>query len=181
MLQARISPRKGHDILIKALADLRDLPWTSVFIGDTAENPRISENLKDMLHEYQLLDRVKFVGHCSDMPAAYMLADIVISAASTEPEAFGRVAVEAGAMGKPVIATAHGGSLETVMNEETGLHVNPNDPESLRSAVLRMLNEPGLRQQLGEQGILWVRKRYSVKKMCESTLMLYNKLLQTSD
>ena len=177
MLPGRISPWKGHDILIKALADLRDLPWTSVFIGDTAENPRITENLKDMLHEYQLLDRVKFVGHCSDMPAAYMLADIVISAASTEPEAFGRVAVEAGAMGKPVIATAHGGSLETVLPDKTGWLVKPNDANSLSVALGEAIVDNELRQKLGRQGKDWVRNNFTIASMCEKTLALYENLL----
>jgi glycosyltransferase involved in cell wall biosynthesis len=177
MLPARISPWKGHDILIKALGGLKDFPWTAVLIGDTAENPRITENLKNILQEYQLADRIKFVGHCDDMAAAYMLADIVVSAASTEPEAFGRVSVEASAMGKPIIASAHGGSMETVLPEKTGWLVKPNDVEDMRLALREAISDVDLRKRMGQQGIDWVGENFTVAGMCEKTLELYNKLL----
>lgn len=180
VLPGRISPWKGHDILIRALAELKDFAWTAVFIGDTAENQRISSNLRDMLCEYQLTDRVKFVGHCDDMPAAYLLADIVISAASTEPEAFGRVAVEAAAMGKPIIASAHGGSLETVLPGKTGWLVKPNDAKGLSEALAQAIPDDDLCRKLGKQGQAWVRDNFTVAGMCEKTLALYEELLSAN-
>ncbi|MBU0485943.1 MAG: glycosyltransferase family 4 protein [Proteobacteria bacterium] len=177
MLPGRISPWKGHDILIQALAELKDLAWTAVFIGDPAGNPRLTDNLKEMLQKYHLTRRVKFVGHCDDMPAAYLLADLVVSAASTEPEAFGRVSVEAAAMGKPVIASAHGGSLETVLPGKTGWLVKPNNAHSLAKALAPAIVDHDLRRKLGRQGQDWVRNNFTVAGMCAKTLTLYEELL----
>jgi len=178
MLPGRISPWKGHDILIKALINLKDLEWQVVFIGDTAENPRITSELKGMLAQHKLSDRVHFVGYCDDMAAAYLLADLVVSAASTEPEAFGRVAVEAAAMAKPVIASAHGGSLETVLDGKTGWLVKPNDHQSMENALHEALQDPQLRKSLGSSGKTWVRDNFTIAKMCADTIALYQKTLK---
>ena len=77
---------------------------------------------------------MRLVDYCDDMPAAYMLADVVVSA-STDPEAFGRVAAEAQAMGRPVVATDHGGAQETVLPGKTGWLVPPGDPKALTTAL----------------------------------------------
>jgi glycosyltransferase involved in cell wall biosynthesis len=83
----------------------------------------------------ELGDKVKLVGHCQDMPAALSITDLVVSASSSQPEAFGKIAIEAMAMGKPIIATKHGGSLETIRDKETGWLVKPADQSSLADAL----------------------------------------------
>ena len=111
------------------------------------------------------------------MPAALMLADIVLSTSSKEPEAFGRTTVEAMAMGKPVIATAHGGSLETVVDGETGWLVNPSDPEDLAMGLREALSDFNRLKLYGIAGQKRVRGRFTTKSMCEKTMALYKELL----
>src|SRR5581483_8574050 len=100
----------------------------------------------------RLQDAISIPGHVSDMPAAYLAADIVVSA-STDPEAFGRVAAEAGAMGRPVIATDHGGARETVLARRSGLLVPPGESAALAEA-LRTLVTTGeeQRRRMGDTG-----------------------------
>ncbi len=119
------------------------------------------------------------VGHCDDMPAALLLADVVVSSSSSEAEAFGRVAVEAQAMGKPVIATAHGGSLETVVDGRTGWLVPPNNELSLAEALRVAIEDPAKRKLYGENGLKWGREKFTVSNMCAQTLNLYRQVLET--
>lgn len=180
ILPGRITPLKGHDVLVKALATLKNLPWTCVLIGDPVENPGTTRNLSEMINGYGLEDRIKFGGHCSDMAAACQLADIVVSATSTKPEAFGRIAVEAGAMAKPVIASAHGGSLETIIPGKTGWLVEPSSSKSLANALNEAIGNMDLCKKLGEQGQKRVRENFTTEKMCQKTLKLYQKVLTDS-
>jgi glycosyltransferase involved in cell wall biosynthesis len=111
------------------------------------------------------------------MAAAYLAADVVVSASSKEAEAFGRVAIEAQAMGRPVIATAHGGSLETVLPNRTGWLVTPDDADSLAKAVQEALSDRDLLVSYGGAGRRWVLDNFTTDIMCEKTVSLYNKLL----
>jgi glycosyltransferase involved in cell wall biosynthesis len=177
MLPGRVTRWKGHDVFLTSLYRIRHLQWSAVCVGDKNENKSYTERLARMLSELRLGNRVKFVGHCDDMPAAYMLADVVVSASSTEPEAFGRIAVEAQAMGKPVIASAHGGSLETVQHQRTGWLVEPRNEVSLAKALGEAISNLELRNIFGSDGLKWVRKNFTVSKMCQSTLEVYYHLL----
>ncbi|MEX1223164.1 MAG: glycosyltransferase family 4 protein, partial [Pirellulales bacterium] len=95
-----------------------------------------------------------------------------------EPESFGRVAVEAQAMGRPVIATAHGGSLETIRQGETGLLVDPFDPSAMTAACERMLAwSPADRAEMGARGRRWVLKQFTVEQMCDAEFDAYLQLL----
>lgn len=178
MLPARISRWKGHDIFIKSLSKIQHLRWSAVCVGDLNENSRYAAFLNKLIAQLKLGKRVKFVGYCKDMPAALMTADIIVSASSTEPEAFGRIAVEAQAMGRPVIASAHGGSMETVLNQKTGWLVQPGDADALAGALKEAISDEGVRNKFGKQGQQWVKDNFSVKKMCEETVELYYQLLQ---
>ena len=122
-------------------------------------------------------NRVSLVGHCDDMPAALMLADIVVSASSNEPEAFGRTTIEAMAMGRPVIATAHGGSLETVTPEKTGWLVEPGAADKLALALEDALNSPEKMNRFGAAGKAAVNSTFTMKTMCQKTLTFYHKLI----
>lgn len=178
MLPGRLTRWKGQDLFIKSLSMIKHLPWSAVCVGDNKENPSYAAWLQKMILELSLEKRVKVVGHCRDMPAALMLSDVVVSASSTQPEAFGRIAVEAQAMGKPVIASRHGGSLETVLNRKTGWLVKPRDPKSLADALCEAISDKALRNRLGSYGQRWVRATFTVRKMCEETVDLYYKLLK---
>ncbi|MFH2099877.1 MAG: glycosyltransferase, partial [Pseudomonadota bacterium] len=123
-----------------------------------------------------LEDRVIFPGHCEDMPAAFLACDLAVSA-STHPEAFGRVAVEAQAMGRPVAATAHGGSLETVVHGQTGWLFPPNDARAFARTLALGLSDADRRREMGENARLWVRDRFTSRIMCEKTLAVYEEVL----
>jgi glycosyltransferase involved in cell wall biosynthesis len=110
------------------------------------------------------------------MPAAYALADMVVSA-STAPEAFGRVSIEAQAMGKPIIASAHGGSLETVVDGETGWLIRPDDPAEMAEALRNLWAPRAQLQRMGQAGMARARSKFTTDTMCASTLALYRSLL----
>ena len=109
LLPGRITRLKGHDFFIRSLARIRHLPWLAICTGDLAQNPDLGGELQALASSSGLADRIRFAGYCSDMPAALKMAQVVVSS-SVKPKSFGRIAVEAQAMGTPVIATAHGGS-----------------------------------------------------------------------
>ena len=121
---------------------------------------------------------MRIVDHCDDMPAAYMLTDVVVSA-STEPEAFGRILVEAQAMGRPVVASDHGGARETVIEGETGWLFPPGDVEALAATLGKVL---GMRREihsaLAEKAIANVVRNFSKQGMCDKTLDVYREVLE---
>jgi glycosyltransferase involved in cell wall biosynthesis len=176
MLPGRVSQWKGHDVFIRSLAVIKELPWTAVCVGNFDGKQTFIRELTALIRGFGLEGRIRFVGHCTDMPAAYLLSDIIVSASSTEPEAFGRVAIEAQAMGKPVVATAHGGRMETVLDGKTGWLVAPGDPKRLASALSEAINRPDLRNRYGQAALTWTRNRFTVEKMCQETLSLYKAL-----
>ncbi|MGB3212582.1 MAG: glycosyltransferase family 4 protein [Desulforhopalus sp.] len=173
MLPGRITFWKGQDVLIESLALLEENDFICLLVGDTEENPPFTQKLRDLVRLHGLEEKILFVGHCSDMPAALLLADIVISASSSQPEAFGKIAIEAMAMGKPVIATAHGGSLETVIPGKTGWLVPPLDPKSMSIAILDALSHQEKARKRGQQGRVWVGEQFTAERMCEKSVALY--------
>jgi glycosyltransferase involved in cell wall biosynthesis len=178
ILPGRLTQWKGQDIFIKSLALLeKNQPWQAVCVGDVRENPAWAQELEALIRRHGLSGRVTLGGHCSDMPAALMAADIVVSASSTQPEAFGRVAVEAQAMARPIIATAHGGSLETVKDGETGWLVPPLDVRGMARALEEALSDRVLREKYGKNGQKRVRRLFAARIMCEKTLQVYHEVL----
>ncbi len=120
---------------------------------------------------------VRLVGDCADMPAALSLADAVVNA-STEPEAFGRVVIEAQAMARPVIATDHGGAAETVEHGDTGWRVPPGDADALAAALDHVLaSAPERLAALGARARASVQANYTVAKMQDETLEVYREVL----
>ena len=177
MLPGRVTFWKGHDLFIKALARMRDIAWRAVCVGAFDSESTHFKNLKHLLKELALSDRVQFTGNEADMPAAYAAVDLVVSAATEEPEAFGRVSIEAQAMARPIVASAHGGSLETVVHGQTGWLFEPGDTVEL-SNVLRMgLSRPDLCRQYATEGFRRVHQNFTTLRMCQSTLNLYEQLL----
>jgi len=176
ILPGRLTLWKGQDVLIDALARLGNCDFVSLLIGDTAENISYTKKLRDRINSLGLQDKVLLVGHCSDMPAAFLLADIVVSASSTQPEAFGKVAIEAMAMEKPVIATAHGGSLETVIDGETGWLVPPLNPKALAEVIAEAISSPEKCKAFGKKGRSHVLTHFTAERMCEKTVDRYYEL-----
>jgi len=176
LLPGRVTRLKGHDVFLKSLSMISDLPWKALIVGEINTTSEYTRILKNTVAELNLKERVHFVGHCADMPAAMMLSDIVVSS-STKPESFGRTSVEAQAMGKPVIVSAHGGSLETVLDGKTGWHVKPGDAESLSACLREALTDGDLRKMRGDEARKWVAGNFTVRKMCEKTVALYETLL----
>jgi len=120
MLPGRVTRWKGHVDLLHAAQRLPHRDFQLVFVGDHEQKPAFRDELIMLVKQLGLQGHVQLVGDCRDMAAAFMLADVVVSA-SSEPEGFGRIAVEAQAMGRPVVATDHGGSRETVLPGVTRL------------------------------------------------------------
>lgn len=176
LLPGRVTRLKGHDVFLKSLSTIKELPWRAIVVGEMNMTSEYTRILKNTVAQLDLKERVNFVGHCTDMPAAMMLSDIVVSS-STKPESFGRTSVEAQAMGKPVIVSAHGGSLETVLDGKTGWHVKPGDAESLSACLREALADGSLRKMRGDEARKWVAGNFTVRKMCEKTVALYETLL----
>jgi glycosyltransferase involved in cell wall biosynthesis len=156
---------------------MKNTDYQALLIGDIKDNPKFTEELMALTGDYKLDDRLSLVGYCDDMPAALMLADIVVSASSNEPEAFGRTTIEAMAMGKAVVATAHGGSLETVTPGQTGWLVRPGDAADLARALDEALQSAERRAAFGRAGRELVNRTFTMKQMCEETEALYRELV----
>lgn len=177
MLPGRFSRWKGHEVLIDAIARLADRELMCVLVGATEARDAYRSELEARIIAKGLGGRVQMVPDCRDMPAAYMLADVVV-APSTEPEAFGRVPVEGQAMGRPVIATDHGGARETVISGETGLLVPPSDAAALAAAIAAALDlDDEDRRALGRRAIAHVRANFDLARMCAETLAVYSEVL----
>ncbi len=178
MLPGRLTSWKGQDVFIDALAQIKDLPFLALCVGDEHENLTFTKKLKEKISTYSLDDQIRLVGHCQDMPAALTIADLVVSASSSQPEAFGKVAIEAMAMAKPIVATRHGGSLETVLDGETGWLVEPSNPDGLGDMLRTVLADKEKLRVVGEKGRAWVRNNFTALRMCEKTIELYRELIE---
>ena len=177
MLPGRITRWKGHADLIDAVALMPERNFQVLFVGPEEQKPHFRDELVRRIHALGLSSVFHIVGSCRDMPAAFMLADVVISA-STRPEGFGRIAIEAQAMGRPVIATDHGGSRETVRPGETGWLVPPGDPAMLAHALGEALSLDGAeRLAWAERARHWVASHYDTRLMCDATLAVYEEVL----
>jgi glycosyltransferase involved in cell wall biosynthesis len=178
LLPARMTGWKGHREAIRAAALLRkDLSWRMIFAGDAQGRRGYLEELAQLISSHGLDDRIAMVGHCDDMPAALTLADIVI-APSNEPEAFGRVAAEAGAMGVPAIGSSIGAQGEIILHQKTGLIVPPSDPGALAAAMTDLLERgPAGRKAMGEAAMTRVREKFTTASLQKATLAVYDRLI----
>ena len=177
LLPGRLSRWKGHRVLIEALALLDRTDIRCLLVGSDQGRHGYHRELKKLITAHGLDQIVHLVEHCDDMPAAYMLADVVVSA-SLDPEAFGRVAVEAQAMGRPTIATDHGGARDTLVAGETGWLTPPGDAHALAAALREAIDiEPSARAALAARAMARVRAKFSKHIMCAATLAIYDELL----
>lgn len=178
MLPGRLTSWKGQSVLLAAIARLERSDVCCVLVGSDQGRRHYSARLVRQAERLGIAGRVRLVGNCDDMPAALMLSDVVVHA-SVRPEAFGRVVIEAQAMGRAVIAADLGGPVETVRHGETGWRVPPGDPAALAAAIAHALALPAAeRQALGERARAAVRRGYTVRAMQEATLDVYEELLR---
>ncbi len=178
MLPGRLTRWKGQAVLIEAIARLGRDDIRCLIVGSDQGRTGYRRELEGLIAKRKLGGVVHLVGDCNDMPAALMLADVVVSA-STDPEAFGRVIVEAQAMGRPIVAADHGASRELVLPEETGWLVPPNDPEALADGLRSALAlDATARESWARRAITRSQELFTKQKMCAATLDVYRELLE---
>ena len=181
LLPGRLTKWKGQEMFIESLNILREdynsNGFRAIILGSNQGRNVYSKKLYGLVDRYRLKNFVKFINHCKEMPLAYSLADVVVSA-STSPEAFGRVSVEAQAMGKPIIASNIGGSKQTILKGKSGFLYNHDDPRELAKTINTVieLDQDSL-NSIGNEGRKNATKKFDVESMCDSTLREYKKLL----
>ena len=176
LFPARITSWKGHEFLIEALKNVKN-DYICVFIGSNHGHEEFCNKIKGKIKDSDLDSKIKFLGNQKNMPLAYSTADIVISA-STKPEAFGRVAIEGQAMKKITIATNIGGSLETIINGETGFLVENKEIADFTSKIDKALSlSQKESQEIGNAARENILKNFTNQRMFDSTIEVYKKLL----
>lgn len=182
LLPGRLTGWKGQRETIRALAALGEtgtaLPHL-LLVGDAQGRDAYVRELDELATTLGVADRVHQVGHCTDMPAALALCDLVLTP-SVEPEAFGRTAAEAGAMGRLVIATDHGGAREVVLDGETGWRVAPGDPAALATAIAAALTlDRNVHDSMVAAARDHVATHFSTVSLQASTLRVYHEVLNS--
>lgn len=176
LMSGRLTRWKGQMLLLQALPEISDLQFRCLFVGADQGRTAYREELEAAAKRLGLDGRVHIVGDCNDMAAAYKLADVVVSA-STDPEGFGRVAVEGQALGRPVIAPAHGAAPEQIEPGVTGWLFEPGNPHSVAKALREALSlDAEARDRLHEAAIQNVRRRFTKEEMCRKTVEVYREL-----
>ena len=181
LLPGRLTYWKGQEKLIEALniliEDYNVENFQAIILGSDQGRKVYKKKLINLVQRYRLGQKIKFIDHCKEMPLAYSLADLVVST-STEPEAFGRVAVEAQAMGKPIVASDLGGSKETILKGKSGFLYKHDDARQLAKTLNTVieLDQDSL-NSMGNEGRKNITKKFDVEAMCDSTLREYKKLL----
>jgi glycosyltransferase involved in cell wall biosynthesis len=181
LLPGRLTGWKGQEVFIEAInlvnIELGYEAFYAVILGSDQGRDLYKKKLIRITEQHKLNNQVKFIDHCNDMALAYKVSDIVISA-SIEPEAFGRVAVEAQSMEKPIIASDIGGSNETIIDEKTGFLFESNNAKSLSKKILKVLSmDETLLQSIGKEGRKNIIQKFNVEKMCFSTYSEYKRIL----
>jgi glycosyltransferase involved in cell wall biosynthesis len=180
MLPGRLTRWKGQLLLIDALAKLARFDICCLLVGSDQGRRSYRAEIEERVRLRGLEGVVRMVDHCRDMPAAYMLADVVVSA-STDPEAFGRVVAEAQAMGRPVVAPDHGAAPEIVLPGETGWLFPPKDVTGLAAALdVALKLDPERRSELAGHAVANVRSRFTRAGMCAATLEVYREVLEAA-
>mgnify|MGYP000514440207 FL=1 len=182
LLPGRLTYWKGQEKFIESLniliEDYNITNFQAVILGSDQGRKVYSKKLINLVQRYRLNKKIKFIQHCKEMPLAYSLADVVVSA-SIEPEAFGRVSVEAQAMGKPIVASNIGGLKETIINKKTGFLYKHDDPRELAKILntVIQLSVDDLKF-MGNEGRKNVTKKFDVETMCQSNLKEYKRLIK---
>lgn len=177
LLVGRLTRWKGQKLLIEALEKIKDKDFFCVFVGDDQGRDYYTNELRETIKEKGMEGRFAFIRHLDDVPAMMMLSDIVVSA-STDPEAFGRIAAEGQAMGKIVVASNIGGSLENIKNGISGKLFESGNADSLAETLEWALSLSGEeREKFALEGKKNVKENFTKQIMCDKTLAVYNELL----
>ncbi|WP_245863746.1 glycosyltransferase family 4 protein [Caulobacter mirabilis] len=180
LLGGRLSPIKGHLTIVEAARQMRQAgreDFVIIFAGDDQGRTEYREEILAAIAAGGLDDAVKVVGHCDDMPAAFLACDIALLP-TLKPESFGRAAVEPQVMERPVIVSGHGGAVETVVEGETGWKIPPGDAEAWAKTMTEAIDLGGVRRRaMGQFAASRARRLYSVDAMCEATLQVYARVL----
>ena len=181
LMPGRLTSWKGQELFIEAInlvkTELGYEAFHAVILGNDQGRDLYKKKLIRLTEQYHLTNQIKFIDHCEDMALAYKVSDIIVSA-SIEPEAFGRVAVEAQSMEKLIIASNIGGSNETIIDEKTGFLFKSGDAKSLSKKIIHGLTmEETSINLMGKEGRNNIIKKFNVEKMCFSTYSEYKRLL----
>ena len=180
LLGGRLTRIKGHPTIIEAAARMKAAGQSNfliIFAGDDQGRTDYREELEASISDQDLSAEIKLVGHCDDMPAACLVCDLAILP-TTVPESFGRTAVEPQAMGRPVIASSHGGVTETVLDGKTGWLVAPGHAPAWAAAMTHAIElGPVELRKMGELASARARQLYSAEAMCAATMEAYERVL----
>ena len=176
LMPSRLTRIKGHHVLIEALSKMKRKDVFCIICDATPERDYYLQELTALIESFGLTDQIRIVGHCADVPAAMRLAQLVV-APSLVPEGFGRVPVEAQAIGTPVVASAIGGHNEIIVDGETGFLVPPDNAEAMAEAMNRALNLTDLqRATMATKAMNFVAKHFTKEQMTSQTLDVYREL-----
>ena len=181
LFPGRLTEWKGHKMFLDALnktnIQLGHKAFKAIILGSDQGRNLYKKKLESLVEQYRMKDQVKFVEHYKNMPLAYKICDFVVSA-SIEPEAFGRIAVEAQSMEKPIFASNLGGSKETVIDNKTGILFEAGNSDELSKKIIEFLtlNKTTI-EKMGKEGRKNVSLKFNVEKMCISTYSEYKKLI----
>ena len=181
LLPGRLTSWKGQEMFIEAIRIVKEKfsekSFCAVILGSDQGRKVYKKKLLRLVEQYRLNDYIKFFDKCELMPLAYQISDIVVST-SIEPEAFGRVSVEAQSMEKPIIASNIGGSKETIIDDKTGFLFEAQKPEELSKKIIHVLNlDESTLKFIGIEGRKNVIKKFNIEKMCFSTYSEYKKII----
>ena len=184
LLPGRLTYWKGQKIFIEAIKLLYEkndmLSFETIILGSDQGRSVYKKQLFDLVQQYRLSKVIKFIDRCEEMPVAYGIANLICSC-SYEPEAFGRVSVEAQSMQLPIIASDIGGSKETIINGKTGYLFKNKDSKDLADLITMVMQKKyNLLKSIGIEGRKNVLKRFDVDKMCQTTFTEYKKLIELS-
>ncbi len=181
LLPGRLTSWKGQELFIEAInlvnTELGYEAFYGIILGSDQGRDLYKKKLIRLTEKYRMMNQIKFIDSCKDMALAYKISDIVVSA-SIEPEAFGRVAVEAQSMEKPIIASNIGGSNETIIDDKTGFLFETGNSKALSQKILKVLSldETSLKT-IGIEGRKNIIQKFNVEKMCFSTYSEYKRIL----
>ena len=181
LLPGRLTSWKGQEMFIEAInlvnKEIDPETFNVVILGSDQGRKIYKQKLLRLVEQHRLANQVKFIDNCKNMPVAYKISDLIVSS-SIEPEAFGRVSIEAQSMEKPIIASNIGGSKETIINDKTGFLFEAGKPASLSKKIIEVLQlDETTLKFLGNEGRKNVIKKFNIEKMCFSTYLEYKKLI----
>ena len=181
LLPGRLTSWKGQEVFIEAInlvnIELGYEAFYGVILGSDQGRDLYKKKLIRLTEQHRMINQIKFIDHCNDMALAYKISDIIVSA-SIEPEAFGRVAVEAQSMEKPIIASNTGGSNETIIDGKTGFLFKSGSAKSLSQKILKIITmDESLLKSFGVEGRKNIIQKFNVEKMCFSTYSEYKRII----